>query len=154
MEKPRPKIFLDTSALIAGIASSKGAARAVLQLAEIGLIKVFVSKQVIVEADRNMEAKLPEMVDEFRRFIEFLAPVLVEDPSPEEVRRFSSIINSEDAPILAAAIASGAEHLVTWDKKHFISISKNIQIHSDLKVVTPGEFLKYFRKYVEGLRLS
>jgi len=56
------KVFLDTSALIAGIASSRGAAWAVLQLAEIGLIEVFVSRQVIVEADRNIENKLPEML--------------------------------------------------------------------------------------------
>jgi predicted nucleic acid-binding protein len=73
MRKQRPKVFLDTSALIAGIASSGGAARAVLQLAEIGLIEVIVSRQVIVEADRNIEEKLPEMLNEYRGFIELLA---------------------------------------------------------------------------------
>lgn len=54
MQEQKLKVFLDTSALIAGIASSRGAARAVLQLAEIGLIEIFVSRQVIVEADRNV----------------------------------------------------------------------------------------------------
>ena len=59
MQKQRPKVFLDTSALIAGIASSRGAARAVLQLSEIGLIELIVSRQVIVEADRNIEESCP-----------------------------------------------------------------------------------------------
>lgn len=147
MRKQRIKVFLDTSALIAGIASSRGAARAVLQLAEIGLIEVFVSRQVIVEADRNIEEKLPEILNEYRGFIELLAPVLIEDPSPKAVRRFLTVIHPNDAPILASAVNSGVDFLITWDRKHFIG--KNIRIHSNLKIVTPGEFLKYFREYVE-----
>ena len=146
MRKQRPKVFLDTSALIAGIASSRGAARAVLQLAEIGLIEVIVSRQVIVEADRNIEEKLPEMLNEYRKFIEILAPVLVDDPQQKDVKRFLTVINPDDAPILASAVISDADFLITWDRKHFIG--KNIRIHSNLKIVTPDEFLKYFREYV------
>lgn len=147
MRKQRPKVFLDTSALIAGIASSRGAARAVLQLAEIGLIEVIVSRQVIVEADRNIEEKLPEMLNEYREFIELLAPVLIDDPRQKDVERFLKVINYDDAPILASAVSSGADFLITWDRKHFIG--KDIHTHSTLKIVTPGEFLKYFREYVE-----
>ena len=149
MQKQRPKVFLDTSALIAGIASSRGAARAVLQLSEIGLIELIVSRQVIVEADRNIEEKLPEMLNEYREFIDLLAPVLLEDPSPRDVRRFLTVIHPDDAPILAYAALSGVDFLVTWDRKHFIG--KNIRIHSNLKIVTPGEFLKHFREYVKQL---
>ncbi|HBR21004.1 MAG TPA: putative toxin-antitoxin system toxin component, PIN family [Nitrospiraceae bacterium] len=144
MRRQRSKVFLDTSALIAGIASVKGAARAVLQLAETGLIEIIVSRQVIVEADRNIEDKLPEMLGEYRKFIELLAPVLVDDPSFVEIKRFLTVINSDDAPILAAAVNADADFLITWDKKHFIG--KNIHVHSNMKIVTPGEFLKYFRE--------
>lgn len=147
MRKQRPKVFLDTSALIAGVASSRGAARAVLQLAEIGLIEVIVSRQVIVEADRNIEEKLPEMLNEYREFIELLAPVLIDDPRQKDVERFLKVINYDDAPILASAVSSGADFLITWDRKHFIG--KDIHTHSNLKIVTPGEFLRYFREYVE-----
>jgi len=147
MRKQRPKVFLDTSALIAGVASSRGAARAVLQLAEIGLIEVIVSRQVIVEADRNIEEKLPEMLNEYREFIELLAPVLIDDPRQKDVERFLKVINYDDAPILASAVSSGADFLITWDRKHFIG--KDIHTHSNLKIVTPGEFLRHFREYVE-----
>lgn len=147
MRKQRPKVFLDTSALIAGVASSRGDARAVLQLAEIGLIEVIVSRQVIVEADRNIEEKLPEMLNEYREFIELLAPVLIDDPRQKDVERFLKVINYDDAPILASAVSSGADFLITWDRKHFIG--KDIHTHSNLKIVTPGEFLRYFREYVE-----
>lgn len=146
MRKQRPKVFLDTSALIAGIASAKGAARAVLQLAETGLIEVIVSRQVIVEADRNIEDKLPEMLSEYREFIELISPVLIDDPLQKDIKRFLAVINPDDAPILAAAVNADADFLITWDRKHFIG--KNIHIHTDMKIVTPGEFLKYFREYL------
>lgn len=144
MRKQRLKVFLDTSALIAGIVSSKGAARSVLQLAEIELIEVFVSKQVIVEADRNIEDKLSEMLSEYREFIKFLAPILIDDPHQKDIKKYLTVINSDDAPILAAAVNANVDFLITWDRKHFMS--KNIHIHSTMKIVTPGEFLKYFRE--------
>ena len=140
------KVFLDTSALIAGIVSSRGAARAVLQLAEVGLIEVLVSKQVIVEGDRNIEMKLPEILSEYREFIKILSPILIDDPSQMEYEKFCKIINPDDAPILASAVGSSADFLVTWDKKHFMH--KDVQTYSNLKIVTPGEFLKHFRKHI------
>lgn len=113
---------------------------------KFGLIEIFVSRQVIVEADRNIEEKLPEMLNEYREFIELLAPVLIDDPSSRDIKKFSSMIHQGDAPILASAVNSGADFLITWDRKHFMG--KNINIRSNLKIITPGEFLKYFRKYV------
>jgi putative PIN family toxin of toxin-antitoxin system len=144
MRRQKHKVFLDTSVLIAGIASSRGAARAILQLAEIGLIEVFVSKQVIVEADRNIEDKLPEMLSEYRKFVKFLAPVLIDDPHQKDIKKYLTVINPDDAPILAAAVKANVDFLITWDRKHFTS--KKIHIHSNIKIVTPGEFLKYFRE--------
>jgi predicted nucleic acid-binding protein len=150
MEKPRLKVFLDTSALIAGIASSKGAARELLRLAELELIDIVLSRQVIVEADRNIEAKMPEVMYEYRAFIELLAPTLIDDPSPENVKKYSCLIDPDDAPILAAAVLSGVDYLVTWDRKHFLK--SDIKINSHLKILAPGEFLKYFRRHIETER--
>jgi predicted nucleic acid-binding protein len=144
MRKPRSKVFLDSSALIAGIASSKGAAREILRLAEIGLIEIIVSRQVVVEADRNITAKLPECLDDFRNYLETLAPVLVPDPSPKEILRFSALIEPHDAPILAAAVAAQADYLVSWDQKHFMTTGPRALARP--KVMNPGEFLHEFRQ--------
>ncbi len=143
MARPKPRVFLDTSALIAGIASSKGAAREVLRLAEIGLIEAVVSRQVVVEADRNISAKLPECLDDVRSYVGTLAPVLIEDPPARAVKRFSSLIDPGDAPILAAASAAKADYLVTWDIKHFLT--EKTRSLANPKVMTPGEFLYEFR---------
>ncbi len=143
MARPKPKVFLDMSALIAGVVSSKGAAREVLRLAEIGLIEAVVSRQVVVEADRNITAKLPECLDDFRAYVGTLAPVLIEDPPARDVKRFSLLIDSGDAPILAAASAAKADYLVTWDVKHFMT--KGPRALARPKVMTPGEFLHEIR---------
>lgn len=148
MGKPRLKVFLDTSALIAGIASSTGAAREVLRLAELELIEIVMSRQVIVEADRNIEAKLPDMLYEYRAFIERLGPVLADDPSPKNINKFLDlIVDPDDAPILAAAALYKVDCLVTWDKKHFLKT--NIKTGTDMKIFSPGAFLTYFRRYIE-----
>jgi putative PIN family toxin of toxin-antitoxin system len=143
MARPKPKVFLDTSALIAGIASPKGAARELLRLAEIGLIEIVVSRQVIVEADRNITEKLSECLDDFRAYLEALAPVLADDPSARAVKQVASLINSDDAPVLAAAVAAKTDYLVTWDRRHFLT--KGPRALARPKVMTPGEFLHEFR---------
>ncbi len=144
------KVFLDTSALIAGIASIKGAAREILRLAEINMIDIVVSRQVIIEADRNIESKLNDMLADYREYMKILSPELVNDPSPKEIKKYASLINKDDAPILAAADLSRTDYLVTWDKKHFISDRVKNKVR--VRVVTPGEFLKDFSEYLEKLK--
>ncbi len=56
----RPDIFLDSSALIAGVISSTGASRALLLLAEAEIITLTVSEQVIVESERSLSRKVPQ----------------------------------------------------------------------------------------------
>lgn len=141
------RVFLDTSALIAGLASAKGSAREIMRLAETGLINIVVSRQVIVEADRNIGSKLPELLADYREYMKALSPELVNNPASNQVRKYVSMINPDDAPILAAAEISGADYLVTWDRKHFISsrVQKNVKV----KVVTPAEFLRDFSEYLQ-----
>lgn len=143
MDGRRWRVFLDTSALLAGIISTTGAAREVLRLCEAGIVDVFLSRQVLVEADRNLSEKLPALVEDFRDFMRKMAPVLLDDPSPKEVFRASRVIHHKDAPILAAAIRADVDYLVTWNTRHFHkqSVMKAVRF----KIVTPGDFLVEFR---------
>jgi predicted nucleic acid-binding protein len=144
------RVFLDTSALIAGIASVKGSAREILRLAEIDMIDIVVSKQVVIEADRNIESKLNEMLADYREYMKILSPELVNDPSPGEIKKYLSLINNDDSPILAATELSGSDYLVTWDRKHFIL--SRVKGRVKVKVVTPGEFLRDFSEYLEKFK--
>jgi predicted nucleic acid-binding protein len=109
--------------------------------------EIMVSRQVVVEVDRHITAKLPECLDDFRNYVETLAPVLVADPSQRDILRFSSLIQPHDAPILAAAVGAKADYLVTWDQKHFMT--KGPRALARPKVMNPGEFLHEFRQLLQ-----
>jgi len=143
MEAKPWRVFLDTSALIAGLISQTGAAREVLRLCEAGVVETLVSTQVLTEADRNLSEKLPGLVADYRLLIQSIAPTLVDDPTPSEVSRLAGVIHANDAPILAAAIAAEADYLVTWNTRHFHQpkVRKVVRF----QIVTPGEFLVAFR---------
>lgn len=144
MERRRWRVFLDTSALIAGIVSATGAAREVLRLCEAGVVDLMISRQVLVEADRNISEKLPAFVSDFRDWMNRMSPLLVEEPSKKEVVDAAQIIHAKDAPILAAAMNAEADYLISWNNRHFHkpSVIKAVRF----KIVTPGEFLQDFRQ--------
>jgi len=144
LQKPTPKlkVFVDTNVLISGLASSTGASGAVLDLCEAEVIQMVISQQVIVEADRNVLAKVPRLVNLFRKFIRDLKPLLIDDPRPSEVKEALAIVGQKDASILAAAVKGKVDFLVTLDKKHFLS--SGARKGAKVAVVTPSEFLKIF----------
>ncbi len=140
MAYKRWRLFLDTSALLAGLLSSKGAARGVLALGEMGLAELLVSTDVLTEADRNIAKKFPTLLDDYRSFIHQTAPTLVEDPTLKEVKQAIPWVGQDDAPILAAALKSQADYLLTWNTRDFMTprIPKDIP----LKIRTPGGFVE------------
>ncbi len=144
MEVKRWRVFLDTSALIAGVVSPTGAAREVLRLAEARLIELVVSRQVLTEADRNLTSKLPTILEDYQLLLRHLDPVIVDDPSRESVQEATRIIHRNDAPILAAAKHAAVDYLVTWNTRDFLTAK--VRTWVPFPVTTPGEFLRAFRE--------
>jgi predicted nucleic acid-binding protein len=69
-------IFADSSVIIAGAASSTGASRAVLTLAELGFLKVVISQLVLEESQRNLAKKLPAALPVFTKLLATIQAVL------------------------------------------------------------------------------
>jgi predicted nucleic acid-binding protein len=63
---PNPKVFFDSSALIAGVISASGAARVLLVMSENGDIDLIISDQVITETERSLTRKAPHALPEYR----------------------------------------------------------------------------------------
>jgi putative PIN family toxin of toxin-antitoxin system len=136
------KVFIDTNVLIAGVASATGASATVLDLCEAESIQMVISRQVLVEADRNFSSKLPGLVTRFREFIQNLAPLMVEDPPATAVERSAAITAQKDASILAAALEAQVDYLITLDKKHFLKHKGKKSI--PIEICTPADFLRIF----------
>ena len=67
MAIPQYRVFFDTSVYIAGLRSPDGAARELLRLVEAEVICMVVSDEVIMEVDRVIGAKFPELLQESRK---------------------------------------------------------------------------------------
>lgn len=147
MQKPtqRIKVFIDTNVLIAGVSSVTGASATILDLCETRVLQMVVSRQILIEADRNFGAKFPQLVDRFRQLMHNLAPLMFEDPTVESMEKAAAIVNRKDAPILAAAQKADVDFLITLDKRHFLN--PKTRQKTMLKVVSPIEFLQSFEKF-------
>jgi predicted nucleic acid-binding protein len=143
----RWKVFLDTSALLAGVISRTGAAHEVLLLGEQGLISLLVSTQVLMEADRNILKKFPHLGFDFRLLMRSLSPQLVENPTVKEVQTAVPWVGADDAPILACALRAHADYLVTWNTRHFMG--PRVPAHLPLKIVTPGTLVSDWNMFLD-----
>lgn len=143
-------IFADSSVIIAGVGSTTGASRAVLILAELGFFKLAISPQVIEESQRNIAKKLPAFMPVFSDFLARIKPEVTPDPSVEECDRWMTIIESKDAPIIAAAISAKVNRLLTLNTKDFTA---EVAARTGLIIQTPGDFIQDIRGIItEGLR--
>lgn len=142
-------LFFDSSALIAGIISDKGAARALLLLAEDRKLKISVSEQVIVEVERNIARKLPKILPLAREMIRESNLIIYTDPSKDEVRAHKNWIDHEaDVPILVSAVKANVDFLVTLNTKHFLN-NPQVTFRSGLKIGTPGDALSWVREQMK-----
>jgi predicted nucleic acid-binding protein len=131
------KVFLDSSILIAAAISATGSARDLLRFGLIGLVELAVSSLVLQETQRNLARKAPETLPLYTQsFLPALAPRCIEPP-PALVRRVAQAIVAKDAPIVAAAVAAGANYLVSYDRKHLLAQAVLVKSTFNVSVVTP-----------------
>ena len=142
----KPRVFVDADALFAGAAapSEHGASLVVLRLAEITLIDAVTSQQVIVEAERNLAAKLPAALPAFQLIVTRCLRV-VPDPQLDELAPYIGLADPKDLPILVAAIREKCPWLLTFNVRHFQPG------HPSVTVLRPGEFVVRVREILVHL---
>ncbi|MCK6584431.1 MAG: PIN domain-containing protein [Anaerolineales bacterium] len=140
------KVFLDSSAVMAGVISSAGAARVLLVMSENGQIETFISEQVIVESERSIAKKVPQALPEFRQTLKDANLKVVHNPTQEEIEENLSLIaDPDDVPILLAAMRTHVDYLATHNRKHFLNDPK-VAEKAGLKIGTPGDVLAWIRE--------
>jgi predicted nucleic acid-binding protein len=141
----RSSLFLDSSALFAGIVSADGAARVLLLLAEAGQVNLLISEQVVAETERAVARKVPAALNLVRQAILQSRARILPDPEAQEVRQcLDWMADPADVPILLAAMRAGADYLVTLNRRHFLDDPQVAQ-RSNLRIGTPGDALAWLR---------
>ena len=132
-------VFLDTSVILSGLNSPSGASAAILAAAHGGSCIAVISPQVIEEAERNIFTKFPKLKSGWVSFL-LIPPEIASAPSIQEITRAYEIIPTSDAPILASALKTRVNVLVTLDKD-FLNIKNGFR----LSVLSPSELLEEMR---------
>lgn len=140
-------LFFDASVLVAGAGSPEGGSALLLEACGAGGFRGLVSIPVVLEAGeavRELVGAGHFFADAMVRFHRFLGEIAWEVagwPAGEELTRASQLIEPGDAHVLASALESGCDFLVTLDVRHF----KTEELEAaDLpfEIVTPGEFIQ------------
>lgn len=139
-------IFLDSSALIAGIISETGAAHVLLQLGETEDIVLLISEVVLNETKNSIARKSPANLENAEEEIQKSGIKILQDPSYEEIQANLYLMDDpDDVPILLAAIKAKVDYLATHDHKHFLDDPK-VAERSGLRIGTPGDVLAWIRE--------
>lgn len=142
----RANLFLDSSALFAGVASPVGAARALILLAEADLITITISDQVITETEHAVARKIPQALPFYRQALQRAGLHIQHAPSQEEIQTHRHIISHQaDVPIIVAAMKAKVDYLVTLNRRHFID-DPEVATRSGLRIGTPGNALAWVRE--------
>lgn len=132
-------IFIDTSVLFSAVQSKVGASARIMGLCKKGLIKGFISDYVIAEAKRNARKLDQKQKQRLHIFLQQGKLKRAENPTVEEIKRYEVVIKLKDAPVVAAAMKSKVDFLITLDTKDFKkqSVQKVVKL---LQILTPREF--------------
>jgi len=142
---PATRAFLDTSALFAAIWSEEGGGRMLLRLGEAGAVQIVVSRQVLTELERATRSKAPHALASLAVLLDRSRIEVAPEPGREVLTTCEGLVaHPADAKILAAAIASQADYLITLDRHHFLENAK-LRQEVPLFLGTPGDFLAWFR---------
>jgi len=139
MAGKRLKVFLDSNVIISGLFSDKGSPCIILDLLSLDppLLSCATGEYNIVEIERNLLKKMPDVLPVYRRYLKILNLEIVPLPLSKDIKKLSGQIADKDVPVLASAINSNADFLVTGDKKDFEKLKGNYPF----KILNPSEFL-------------
>lgn len=144
-ERTVPRVFLDTSALFAGISSTVGGGRMLLKMGEVGALNLLVSPQVLKEIERAVRKKAPERLGVLALLLDRSGVAVTDPPLAVTLAQVNQYLDYvPGAMILASALDAQSDYFVTLDKRHFLG-NENIQRSIPLKVGTPGDCLDWYK---------
>lgn len=143
-----PKIFLDTSAIIAAVMSPTGGARLLFHLSQAGTIRLVVGKGVLQETEEVLKRKAPHLIGLFAQLLAESNIETDQEPGPSQLEQARFLIEyTPDANVLAQAISAKPDWFVSHDKEHFIGNPALDNL--PFKIGTPGDVIFWLRSQSE-----
>jgi predicted nucleic acid-binding protein len=113
------RLFLDANIIFSAAISPKGRCQAFFDFSKEKFCSLLTSPHALTETKRNLLTKYPAQIERFNTQL-FSQLIIVQEAPPAKIDWAVSLgLPLKDAPILATAVDSGANLLVTGDKQHF-----------------------------------
>lgn len=142
---PLLTIFLDTSVILSGLASPIGGSRKLFEAAKRHKIKLLTTSLVLQEAVNHLQ-KLDIEPHQLETLFSTKTIHLVANPPEKMIEKFRAASpDPDDAHVLAGAGLSGANVLVSLDKKHLLTAGVR-RVLKPMLVKSPRDFWKWSRK--------
>lgn len=144
----KPKLFWDSSGLIAGLLSPnrQNPARQLIRLGEACAVSMYVSREVLRDAEHVVGRRDTEALRELALWLDDADFGITLDPGDQTVEDCISMTGYRpDARVLAAAVECDADLFITHDKVHFLGNPLIGPPDTRLRVVTPHEALEWCR---------
>ena len=132
------KVFFDASVIFSACQSSNGGSRRLIELVKTSKMIGITSQTVIEEVEKNTD-KFSALFP-FASFIKDNNFFVRSKITLTEIKPYQNLIEAKDAHVVAGAVLTECDYLVTLDKKHL----NNSRIKSfivQIKIVSPKELL-------------
>lgn len=141
------RVFLDANIFFAAVQSQIGGSHFIIELAKRNKLKIVTVVHALAEAEHNIGKKIDvaalQIHYENLLYSKPTIQSLIGIPKELE-KKLILYVPEKDIPILAGAILSKAEVLITLDKKHFLGNEKLHNTNFNIVIATPGDFLKMY----------
>ncbi|OGK48499.1 putative toxin-antitoxin system toxin component, PIN family [Candidatus Roizmanbacteria bacterium RIFCSPLOWO2_01_FULL_38_12] len=114
------KVFLDSSIFFSACRSKSGGASNILMRCRKKEIQGYISTHVIFEIKKPTHLLSQKEKQRLNFLVLQFKLEIVQEPTVKEVKNATKYIKRKDAPILAAAIKSKVEYLITLDRRDFM----------------------------------
>lgn len=144
MKQKNPRVFLDTSVIIAAVLSQGGGARKLFLLAEAGIFTLVVGPTVLQECDQVVQRKAPGSTSTLAQLLAAAGTETSAPPTKRQIKSAQSYVQYDpDARVLAEAIRAKPDWFVTHDKAHFLKGRGKIKLPFEMG--TPGDLIQKFK---------
>lgn len=132
-----PRVFVDSSVLIAAVLSTTGSAQDLVRIGVKGMATLVISPLVVTEVELNLLRKAPAKLPYLRQLLGSSQLEVIEPPI-ELVASEAMSVEPKDAAIVAAAVAGDVQFLVTYDVKHLLRQAVEIEARHGILVCPPA----------------
>jgi putative PIN family toxin of toxin-antitoxin system len=139
------KVYFDASVIIAGLLSPTGGSSALLTLAQQNSI-IGITSQTVVEEILSHRHKISKRLEEIIAYIQENNLIIRNEILLEDIQAISDLmIDVDDTHVFVGATHTGADYLVSLDKKHILAPSVQAKF-PHLHICSPKELLAVLRK--------